>query len=138
MEKKYSNDEIEVLWKQDLCIHSANCFRNLPQVFRPSVKPWIDVSKASTEKIIETVNKCPSGALTYKFKNIVENVTNSPQALKCDVMGNGPILIPGPLTLVINGVEQVIDKPRIAICRCGHSKNKPFCDGDHKSNGFVG
>jgi len=64
----YSNGEVTIVWKPDLCIHSGNCFRGLPQVFKPREKPWITPEGSTTEKIIEQVRKCPSGALNY-FEN---------------------------------------------------------------------
>jgi len=63
----YSNGEVTVVWKPALCIHSGICFKGLPGVFDPRRKPWIDVSQADTKAIIEQVNKCPSGALSYVF-----------------------------------------------------------------------
>lgn len=63
--KKYTNDEITIVWQSAKCIHSGNCVRNNPDVFQPGAQPWIKPEASSTEKIIETVNKCPSGALTY-------------------------------------------------------------------------
>jgi len=62
----YSNTELTVTWKPDLCIHSGICFKGLPGVFDPRRKPWIDLGKAETEKIIGQVNKCPSGALSIE------------------------------------------------------------------------
>ncbi len=62
---KYSNGEVSIVWKPELCIHSGNCARGLPDVFKPREKPWINVNGASTEKIIEQVKKCPSGALSF-------------------------------------------------------------------------
>ncbi|NCU05036.1 MAG: hypothetical protein GXC73_13730 [Chitinophagaceae bacterium] len=64
----YSNDEITVEWKPELCQHSTRCFTQLPEVFNPRIKKWIDANGASTEKITEQVKKCPSGALTIKKK----------------------------------------------------------------------
>jgi putative redox protein len=61
----YSNDEITVIWKPELCQHSQRCFSQLPKVFKPAEKKWVDVNGASAETIIEQVKKCPSGALTY-------------------------------------------------------------------------
>jgi len=61
----YSNGEVTIVWKPDLCIHSGNCFRGLPQVFKPREKPWITPEGSTTEKIIEQLKKCPSGALSY-------------------------------------------------------------------------
>ena len=66
----YSNGEVTVIWKPDLCTHSANCVKGLGEVFNPKLKPWIDVSKASTQKIIEQIKKCPSGALSYSINEI--------------------------------------------------------------------
>ena len=71
-EKKinYSNDEITVVWKPEYCQHSQRCFTQLPEVFNPRLKKWIDANGASSEKIIEQVKKCPSGALSViKNKN---------------------------------------------------------------------
>ncbi len=62
--KKYSNGEITVVWQSGKCVHSANCVKNLPQVFNTKESPWIQVNKATTAEIVETVNKCPSGALS--------------------------------------------------------------------------
>lgn len=63
--KEYSNGEVTVVWKSEKCIHSGNCVRNLSKVFNPNERPWIKINNASTTEIISTVEKCPSGALTY-------------------------------------------------------------------------
>ena len=62
---KYSNGEVTIVWKPDLCIHSGNCARGLPQVFKAREKPWITPEGSTTEKIIEQVKKCPSEALSF-------------------------------------------------------------------------
>ncbi|MGK4566168.1 (4Fe-4S)-binding protein [Flavobacterium sp. 3HN19-14] len=70
MEKKeYSNGEVTVVWQPKLCTHSTNCWRGLPEVFKPKEKPWINPENASTEAIINQVSKCPSGALTTYINN---------------------------------------------------------------------
>jgi len=66
MKKEYSKEDITVVWRPDLCIHSGNCVRGLGQVFNPEKKPWIDVDQASSDEIVEQVGKCPSGALSIK------------------------------------------------------------------------
>ncbi|MFL9830477.1 (4Fe-4S)-binding protein [Flavobacterium sp. ARAG 55.4] len=63
--KEYSNGEVTIVWQSGKCVHSANCVRNNPDVFQPKEKPWIKPEGSTTEKIIDTVKKCPSGALTY-------------------------------------------------------------------------
>jgi uncharacterized Fe-S cluster protein YjdI len=66
--KEYSNGEVTVVWQSAKCIHSGNCFRNLPGVFKPGERPWIQPKNATSQEIIDTVRKCPSGALSMKEK----------------------------------------------------------------------
>ncbi|MDI9308681.1 MAG: (4Fe-4S)-binding protein [Limnohabitans sp.] len=63
--KKYTNGEVTIVWQPSKCAHSGNCVRNNPDVFRPKEQPWIVTDNSTTEKIIETVNKRPSRALTF-------------------------------------------------------------------------
>jgi putative redox protein len=63
----YANDEITVVWQPELCLHVGSCFTQLPEVFNPGVKKWINPHGAPTDKIIEQVNICPSGALSYFY-----------------------------------------------------------------------
>ncbi len=63
--KKYENEDIVIVWKQSLCIHSKNCWKGLPKVFKPMERPWINENGESSDKIMEQINKCPSGALSY-------------------------------------------------------------------------
>jgi len=64
----YRNEEITVVWKPEICIHSGICARGLSAVFDPRRKPWIDLSQAETQQIIDQVKKCPSGALSIEEK----------------------------------------------------------------------
>ena len=68
--KEYKNDEITVIWKPDICTHSTLCWKGLIDVFNPRNRPWINMSGADSEKIIEQVKKCPSGALSYKVNEV--------------------------------------------------------------------
>jgi len=78
---KYTNGEMTVVWKPNVCIHSANCWKGLVEVFNPKEKPWIKMDGAPTEKIAEQVKKCPSGALSYYMNNDINNeiVTGEPE-----------------------------------------------------------
>lgn len=70
--KKYSNGEVTIVWKPGVCIHSTVCWKKatgLPEVFNPMVRPWITPEASTTEKIIEQVKKCPSGALSFYLNN---------------------------------------------------------------------
>lgn len=61
----YSNEDITIVWKPELCTHSAYCVRLLPNVYKPKEKPWITIQNAETEDLKRQINKCPSKALTY-------------------------------------------------------------------------
>ncbi len=63
--KEYTNGEVTEVWKNALCIHSGNCVRGLHEVFNTRATPWINIQASATEKIIDQVKKCPSGALTF-------------------------------------------------------------------------
>ena len=65
--KKYSNNEITVIWKPDVCQHSTICWKGLLPVFDPRRAPWVVMENSTTERIIEQVNKCPSGALSFVY-----------------------------------------------------------------------
>ena len=69
MLKENSNSEITIVWQSGKCIHSASCVKNLSFVFHPKESPWIRIDNATTEEIIGTVNKCPSGALSYYYNH---------------------------------------------------------------------
>lgn len=64
--KEYSNDEITIIWKSDLCAHAGICVKMLPQVYNPAERPWIKPENASSLQLIDQVSKCPSGALSIK------------------------------------------------------------------------
>jgi uncharacterized Fe-S cluster protein YjdI len=69
LRKEYTNGGITVAWQSGKCIHSGNCVKNLPKVFRPKQQPWIQLENGSTEEILSAVAKCPSGALSIKPKD---------------------------------------------------------------------
>ncbi|SHF80768.1 (4Fe-4S)-binding protein [Flavisolibacter ginsengisoli] len=71
---KYANEEVTVLWKPEFCQHSTRCWTQMPQVFKPSLRKWIDPGGASAEKLEQQIAKCPSGALVF-IKNEPENKT---------------------------------------------------------------
>ena len=68
VKKEYSNGEVTIVWQPQMCQHSTKCWRGesaLPEVFNPKEKPWIKPHQATTERIIEQVKLCPSGALSF-------------------------------------------------------------------------
>lgn len=136
LQKEYTNGEVTVVWKPKLCFHSAVCVNGLPNVFKPKEKPWINIDSVNSDQLISQIKECPSGALTYYLNNQEEKMDQNLE-VKAQIVANGPILVKGPISIThSNGdVEQ---KEQVAFCRCGASANKPFCDGKHKVEGFVG
>lgn len=130
--KEYTNGEVTVLWKSDLCSHSGNCVRGLPEVFDLKKRPWINADGASSQQIIDQVSKCPSGALSIRKKE------NSEKTVDITLAKNGPLLVSGKIRIFDQEGNLSKEVEKCALCRCGHSTNKPFCDGSHKSSGFEG
>ena len=133
--KHYSNDEITIVWKPGTCIHAGTCVKMLPKVYDPKAKPWIKIENASTRQLIEQIEQCPSGALSYIIHQKQEKMAD---LNKIEVMANGPLICTGTIKVVTAEGKEVIKENRTAFCRCGHSTNKPYCDGKHKVEGFIG
>lgn len=137
--KKYTNGEVTIVWKPATCIHSTICWKRatgLPEVFNPMERPWIKPEGASTERIIEQVNKCPSGALSYYRNNEEDQVGDIKAESIVEAMPNGPLLVYGNLTVKTKAGEETRSGKVTAFCRCGQSQNKPYCDGSHIAAGF--
>ncbi|MFL5753616.1 MAG: (4Fe-4S)-binding protein [Bacteroidia bacterium] len=137
--KKYSNGEITIVWQPANCIHSKLCWKNLRGVFDPVKRPWINANGAATEKIIEQVNKCPSGALSYYRNNdeLKEEQTIAAESI-IEVSPGGPLLVYGNIAIKDANGNKIRKNKVTAFCRCGASANKPYCDGSHVNNGFIG
>jgi uncharacterized Fe-S cluster protein YjdI len=141
---KYTNDDVTVVWKPKACIHSTICWKGLIEVFNPKARPWIKMDGATTEQIIEQVRKCPSGALSYYMNNEVpadepgKVVAEAANVLKIQVTPNGPYIINTECLIVHGDGREETKTGKVALCRCGASGNKPYCDGSHRKNGFEG
>ena len=135
--KNYSNGEVTIVWKAESCIHSGICVKGLPQVFQPKDRPWIKIEQASTEELVNQVKQCPSGALSY-FMNSEEDQTSEALETKVEVRENGPLLVYGTLHITHKDGSLETKNKTTAFCRCGSSKNKPYCDGSHVKNDFRG
>ncbi len=133
--KHYTNGEVTVTWKPDLCIHSRICFTGLPEVFDPRQRPWVSLETSTTESIVEQVKECPSGALSYEMK-AEDNQEAQSQSTVIEVLKNGPLLVYGTVTVKKRDGEQVMKNKTTAFCRCGASANKPYCDGTHTRISF--
>lgn len=140
--KYYTNGEVTIVWKPDLCTHVTYCYTELPEVFDPSERPWINPQGASTERIIKQVNRCPSGALTY-FHNIhpekPNNMSDEQKNTKTciEIIENGPAIVTGQCIINDKKTGKVSETKNVfTLCRCGKTKDRPFCDGSHVKNPF--
>ena len=131
----YRTDKIAVSWNPGACINSHRCVQGLPAVFQPSARPWIKIDAADADEIARVVAQCPSGALHFERldggpqEEVAEEVTVSPQP-------DGPLYLRGPVRIVKADGTLLREDCRVALCRCGQSHKKPFCDGTHRTSGF--
>ncbi len=133
--KEYTKGDFTVVWKPQKCIHSAHCVHSLPKVYDPKAKPWIKPENASEEELIDQINKCPSGALTYYIKGEKMESTMG-ENTKIQIVKNGPLIVQGSLDITDEHGAKTLENKTTAFCRCGASNNKPYCDGTHKKIGF--
>ncbi|VAW51164.1 hypothetical protein MNBD_GAMMA05-1018 [hydrothermal vent metagenome] len=131
----YVGKNITIHDNRRLCAHAGVCTNNLAAVFRMKQEPWINADAAETAEIIAVIQKCPSGALSFTVdakKNVVEY-----SAAAIFIAPNGPYVVKGcPELNSVSWGEGALQQ-QYALCRCGASKNKPFCDGSHWSVEFV-
>ncbi|MBS1492324.1 MAG: (4Fe-4S)-binding protein [Bacteroidetes bacterium] len=138
-DKTYTNGEVTVFWKPEMCMHSTKCFHSLPEVFNPTIRPWVQLDKSTTDKIVETVKNCPSGALSYKYNDEVKSEKVQPMenpSVRIEVTNNGPLMVTGSAVIINKDGTETIKEGKFALCRCGQSSRKPFCDGTHKTITF--
>ncbi len=130
-----SQGRIVVYWEPKLCNHTGSCFRGLPEVFQPQNRPWVLVDAALADKIAEVIMTCPTGALHFER---FDGGPQEPQSdeTTIDARPNGPLHVRGRVRIVGSRGRLIREDTRVALCRCGASANKPFCDGSHRRIGF--
>ena len=143
--RDYRNDEITVFWRPAKCTHVTTCFSELDEVFDPSKRPWVNMKGAPTKEIIRVVELCPTGALTWKWNKDLDNentikteeieMSEEPKT-EIKVMPNGPLVIKGDFILKGKDGQELKKMKMVSICRCGQSRNMPYCDGMHRKVGF--
>jgi len=131
---EYPGTEIDVQWDGRLCIHVAECGRSADELFEGGRDPWCIPDKCSKAEVREVVERCPSGALTYRDKSGAPETPPAENFLT--VVYNGPLFVSGDLELEGAPDDMPGARFRLALCRCGQSENKPFCDNSHLKAGF--
>jgi CDGSH-type Zn-finger protein/uncharacterized Fe-S cluster protein YjdI len=124
-------DKLTLIYEGKRCIHARNCVTWGPSVFLANVKgPWIHPDTMDVERVAELAHVCPSGAIRYRRKDGRPDEAAPPVNLAA-VREAGPYAFRGDLR--VNGASIGF---RATLCRCGASKNKPFCDSSHHDIGF--
>jgi CDGSH-type Zn-finger protein len=125
----YEGKKITIHDNRGICAHAGRCTDGLPKVFRLKEEPWIQPDAATVEEIIATIKKCPSGALSYSIENVEYRDREGEPAIF--IAPNGPYVVSGGPELIDTARGEGASEEHFTMCRCGGSKNKPFCDGTH-------
>jgi CDGSH-type Zn-finger protein/uncharacterized Fe-S cluster protein YjdI len=129
-DRRYDGERIAVRYNPKRCIHFAACVRGLPVVFDTERRPWIAPDNADADAVAEVVQRCPTGALHFERSG---GAAEQPWPhAGVQVSADGPLYVRGDVTLGREDGEPIVEDTRMALCRCGMSGNKPFCDNSHK------
>lgn len=131
----YRANGITVNDDRTVCSHAGHCTDGLPSVFKLKTEPWIDPPGADTGALMEVIDRCPSGALSYTLDGSTEPVEKERDA-EITPSEDGPYRVTGAVQVVSADGSPYERRARQTLCRCGGSKNKPFCDGTHWHIGF--
>ena len=131
----FPGSDADVHWDGRLCIHIGECGRADNELFVGGRKPWCQPDTVSPDEVAEVVLRCPTGALAFTRKDGGPAESADAENL-VSIMYTGPLYVRGDLD--IDGAESDMNgvRFRAALCRCGQSKNKPFCDNSHEDAGF--
>jgi CDGSH-type Zn-finger protein/uncharacterized Fe-S cluster protein YjdI len=131
----YPGEKVDVQWDGRLCIHMGECGYAKGDLFVAGRQPWCQPDLVSLQDTIDVVKRCPSGALTYIVKDGGEAETPAAENT-VQVVYNGPLFLQGDLDIDLASPDMPGVRYRAALCRCGQSKTKPFCDNSHIESGF--
>lgn len=131
----YPGNQATVSWSRNLCIHIGECGRAEGDLFIGGRKPWCQPDLAADDEVEEVVQRCPTGALSVEFAD-GSRLEQAPASNSIQVVYNGPLFISGELQIADAPVDLPGLKFRAALCRCGKSRNKPYCDNSHLNSDF--
>lgn len=127
--ESYAGVAITVHDNRSICSHAGICTDRLASIFRMKEEPWIDPDGATAEEIIATIRQCPSGALSFSMGGVEHREQAAEPSIA--VVKGGPYVVVGGAELVGVPRAEGAAERHFTLCRCGESKNKPFCDGTH-------
>lgn len=133
---RYEGESVTVLYELKRCIHAGACVGGLPEVFRPRETPWIRPDAAGEEALLATVLACPTGALKAERRDGTP-IEPAPAENVVELCPDGPFYARGNLEILDADGALITAETRVALCRCGASATKPFCDGAHAKVEFT-
>lgn len=132
---KYNGRNIDVTWDSRLCIHIGECGYSEGELFAGGRDPWCQPDLVEDKYVRDVIERCPSGALCYHDK--AGDQEEMPAEINTvQVVYNGPLFLRGDLEIENATDDMPGTRFRAALCRCGQSQNKPFCDNSHLKAGF--
>jgi CDGSH-type Zn-finger protein len=129
----YKGEAANVYFSKLLCSHSGECGKRALAIFNPKQKPWVQPDAGSLDQIKEVVAACPSGALRYSTTDEPTEITSDEVAVSIE--RNGPYHVTN-IPIEADYWAEGQSQKKYVLCRCGLSKNKPFCDGTHYDEGW--
>jgi CDGSH-type Zn-finger protein/uncharacterized Fe-S cluster protein YjdI len=132
---EYKGKNITVQYDAQRCIHAEECVRGLPGVFNPGAKPWVQPDHAEAQALATVIQRCPTGALHYQAVDPKLTERADPSNTVATTP-DGPLYARGNINVVAESGQVLLSDMRVAFCRCGVSKNKPFCDNSHFTVAF--
>lgn len=132
---KYPGQNSTVAWNGKLCIHVGECGRASGDLFVGGRQPWCQPDVATDDEVDDVISRCPSGALSAEYADS-SRVEEANAKNTVHVAYNGPLFVQGELAIDEAPKDAPGVKFRAALCRCGRSSNKPFCDNSHEAANF--
>jgi CDGSH-type Zn-finger protein/uncharacterized Fe-S cluster protein YjdI len=134
--REYTTDDIVVEYDVERCIHVAECVRGLPAVFDTTRRPWVQPENAPADETARVILRCPTGALHFRRLDGGPEET-VPEENRIRVAAAGPLYVRGDVEIRTSDGTALLHDTRVALCRCGASQHKPFCDNSHRDVGFA-
>ena len=131
----YEGKELEVNFNRSICAGASACVKGLPSVFlEGGLENWIVPDNDTANNVINVINNCPSGALSYRLNNKlhIDERANP----KINIIKNGPYNVEG-IPCMHETRPTNASQTKYTLCRCGYSKNKPYCDYSHAQNNWT-
>jgi CDGSH-type Zn-finger protein/uncharacterized Fe-S cluster protein YjdI len=134
--RAYETAAIRVHWNSARCIHTGICLRALPAVFDTGRRPWVDLAGGDADAVAAAVERCPTGALRHERLDGAPGEAPQRPTVVLPIE-DGPLLLAGDLDVRAEDGEPIAHEARLTLCRCGLSRNQPFCDNSHLRRGWT-